>query len=465
MPPDGAFLHSANHALRIQSRPTGQYDLPHVSAQDNAYTYDRGHAYPRDLAAPRVLPPTMDPSRLLHRQISMPSMQAGSASESEDEMDNGGESDDDCDFDENDDAAGWGNHPDTIGLGIPEFYETKIREDMRDAAGVRVPVVIQARFVLKKKAARQRTFWILYRRNYFGIQGSYNLNPLPDSSSDETLYLYRENHKRKPIQALLMSMRGVVESEEGPEIKIVVFNAKRKPLHEGKEPPPIEPQRMKPLTEGSTKYYTASTGDRHDHMNVPMNHTFHRNQFRAATQNNGARRTEQQFYHILLELKAEIIENGVPKLFTIASKMSEPLVVRGRCPLSFKAKDGHTRHLFRKGRKLARDGRGNGNRRGPTTKGQKEGHAKGRGRASCNKTCGGSRRSTRSLTASSSVPNLTYGTGTRSTNTNTMSPLSTSHANGTVNEETIPGLDYKLLRLTRELREGDPPWLDGHDSV
>ena len=409
----------------------------------------------------------MDPSRLLHRQSPMPTIQVESVSESELEIDdNGGHSDRfwDGQFGD-DDAAGWARHPDTIELGTPTFNEAKIKGDMRDSAGVRVPVTIHARFVLKKKAARQRNFWILYRRNYFGIQGSYDLKPLPDSSSNETLYLYRDRHKPEPIRALLMCMRGVVESDEGPEIKIVVFNAKRKPLHEGKEPPPIEPQRMKPLTEGSTKHFVDSTGNRQDHLNVPMNHTFHRNQFRAATQNNGARRTEQQFYHILLELKAEIIVDGVSKLFTVASKMSKPLVVRGRCPLSFKKKDkdGDTRDPEPKGRKRPRDGGGNGSRRYSTIRSQKEEQAKGANRGACNKTRVASRRSTR---ASSILPSLICGTGSRSANENPMSPpMTTSHGDGTVNKETIPRLDRKLLTLTREYCEGDPPWLESYDSV
>ena len=457
MPPDSAYLNSFNPLLRNPSRLPGQFSLPRFPAQEDAYVINSRQTHPQDTLALPQFNATMDPSRLLQRQISIPTIQAESASESDVDMDDGGESDHGLDFQpEDDDAAGWGKHPDTIRLGTPDFHQTEIKGDMRDAAGVQVPVVIHARFVLKKKAARQQNFWILYRRNYFGVQGSYNLDPLPDSSPDETLYLYRDNHKPEPIRALLMCMRGVVESEEGPEIKIVVFNAKRKPLHEGKEPPPIEPQRMKPLTEGSSKYYAASTGDRQDHLNVPMNHTFHRNQFRAATQNNGARRTEQQFYHILLELKAEVDIDGAPKSFTVASKMSEALVVRGRCPLSFKDKDGHTRGPDRKGRKSPRDGGSCGNRKGSTMQSLKEGQAKGASRASCNKTSGGSRRSTR---GSSNI------TGTRSTNTDFMSPLPTYHANGTVDRETLPRLDRDLLILTREPKGEHPQWLCGHDDV
>ena len=434
------------------------------SAQEVPYGVQTGHTYPRDTYTPRVST-TMDPSRAMFRPSPMPASQEDSASESDVEMVIGGG----CDHGRThqnhaDDVAGWENHPETIGVGIPEFHETHIKGDMRDAAGAQVSVIMHARFVLKKKAAKQRNFWILYRRNYFGIQGSYNLEGSRDSTLDETLYLYRINHKPKPIQALFMCMRGVVENEEGPEIKIVVFSPKRKPIHEGTEPPPVEPQKMKPLTEGSTKFFAESTGDRQDHLKVPMNHTFPRNQFRAATQNNGARRTEQQFYHILLELKAEILVDGVSKLFIVSSKMSDALVVRGRCPLSFKEKDkdGNIRSSDHKGaRKSARNGSGIGSRRGSTVRSQKEGQTKGVIRGFCDKPGNSSRRSTR---ASSNLPSLTHGIGTRSTHANTLSPYATMNTDETVNRETIPCLDHKQLRLTRECWDGDPPWLNGHDS-
>ena len=423
-----------------------------LSAPEVPYGVQTGHTYPRDMHAPRVST-TMDPSRAVFRSSPMPASQEDSASDSEVDMVIG------TGYDHGrthqyhaDDAAGWEHHPETIGVGIPEFHETEIKGDMRDAAGAQVLVVMHARFVLKKKAAKQRNFWILYRRNYFGIQASYNLEGSRDSTLDETLYLYRINHKPELIQGLFMCMRGVVENEEGPEIKIVVFSPKRKPIHEGTEPPPIEPRRMKPLTEGSTKFFAESTGDRQDHLKVPMNHTFPRNQFRAATQNNGARRTEQQFYHILLELKAEILVDGVPKLFIVSSRMSDALVVRGRCPLSFKDKDkdkdGNMRSTDRKGaRKISRNGRGIGSRRGSTVRSQNQGQMKGVSRGFCDKPGNSSRRSTR---ASSNLPSLTHEIGTRSTHANTLSPYATMNTDETVNRETIPCLDHKQLRLTRE---------------
>ena len=460
MPCNKAYPNPNNFLSRHPSQLPGQYNLPFSSAPDVPYGVQIGHTYPREMHALPV-PTTMDPSRAVFRPSPMPASQEDSASESDIEMVIGGG----CDHGRThqyhaDDAAGWEHHPETTEVGIPEFQETKIKGDMRDAAGAQVSVAMHARFVLKKKAAKQRDFWILYRRNYFGIQGSYSLEGSPVSTPEETLYLYRINHKPKPIQALFMCMRGVVENDEGPGIKIVVFSPKRKPIHEGTDPPPVAPQRMKPLTEGSTKFFAESTGDRQDHLKVPMNHTFPRNQFRAATQNNGARRTEQQFYHILLELKAEILVDGVPRLFTVSSKMSDALVVRGRCPLSFKDKDkdGNIRKSDRKGaRNFARNGSGIGSRRGSTVQTQKKRVSRG----FCDKPGNSSQRSTR---APSNLPSLTHEIGTRSAHTNTLSPYANINTNENNNGETIPRLDHKQLRLTRECWDGDPPWSDGHDS-
>lgn len=459
VPRDSGSLNHNHRPMPNPSWPSGQLTLPSFPLQGNAYAPTGQQEYPRDLQAPRMLPlpSTMDPSRLLHRPVSVLAIRAESVSESDIEMDNGDESDHgrDCGFeDENDDVAGWAGHPDTIGLGHPQFHETKSTGQLYDAAGSLVLEKIRASFVLKKRTARQRNCWILYRRNYYGIQGSYDLHPSSDASTEETLWLHGDGHEPKPVVALHMRMRGAVDSETGPVIPIVVFNAKRKPLHPGDNPPPApDRQRMKPTREGSTKLYVTSTGDRADNINIPMNHTWPRNQFRAATQNNGSRRTEQQFYHVIVELMAEVIIDGISESFVVASVMSEPLVVRGRCPLSFKPKDskpedGHTRDPNRKGRKPPRDGGGNRKKGTSTTQIPKEGQAQGVSRGSYNKTGGGSRRSTR---ASSHLPSLVYGTSPES-------PGPTSQATGTVNRETIPRLDHKLLTLERECWEKERRW-------
>ena len=422
--------------------------LPNYPLQANAYGVDNGHACPSNIVTSQMLAAsTLDPSTLL-RQLPTYAVPAGSDSESDDEMDCADASD--CDWDHQADHGedrGWEKHPETIGLGIPKFYGTKAKAGMRDANGSWVTVAIIALIVLKREVAQQKDYHILYRRNYFGVQASYTLVCVSESASDELLYLHPRNHGRVPIQGLYMCMRGVMDTEEGPEIKIVVFNAKRKPLHHGRDPPPIEPQRMKPLKEGSTNYFSASTGSKEDNMAVPMNHTFHRNQFRAATQNNGARRTDQQVYHILLELKAEVIVDGVTQLVTVASRMSEALVVRGRCPLSFQLSEHESdkNDPDAKGKKSSQGAARN--KKGSTTQ-SKKGKAKAASRKHCNKPDSSSHRATR---ASSRLPSLTYGTGSGSNNTALMTPQM-FRANGTLNSKTIPQLDERL----RDLAPG--PW-------
>ena len=428
-----------------------QHRLPHFSSQANAYGFDNGHAYASPIVASRMpAASTLDPSTLLHGQIQMYDERAGSDSDSEDEMDCADASDGDGDHQaDHRKDHGWEKHPETIGFGNPEFYETKAKADMRDANGSRVIATIIALMVLKRWAAIQKEYSILYRRNYFAVQGSYTLDCLSKSTLDELLYLHLRNHERIPIQGLFMCMRGVMDTEEGPEIKIVVFNAKRKPLCNGRDPPPIEPQRMKPLKEGSSHSFSASTGSREDNRTVPMNHTFPRNQFRAATQNNGARRADQQVYHIVLELKAKVVIDGVTQLVTIASRMSEPLVVRGRCPLSFQVSEHESdpNDPDPKGKKSSRGGAAR-NKKGSSTR-SKKGKAKAASRSSCNKPDSSTRRATR---ASSRLPSLSYGTGSGSNNTALVTPHM-FNANGTLNSKTIPQLDERLRDLA-------PGWVD-----
>lgn len=418
-----------------------------------AYALDGGFAYPADLPAPPMLPRTMDPSTLLRGQIPMPTIRAASVSDSEVEMDSEGDSDGGAERQIDDGVVNdWENHPDIIRVGNPDFDRTKTFGNVRDFSGAQVVPKIHGRFVLKRKTPRHRAYWILYRRNYFGIQASYSLDSPLNPSPDERLYLHRDNHKPEPIKALFMCMRGVVETEDGPEISIVVFDAKRKPQHEGDEPPSIEPQRMKPSKERATKLYAKSTGDRLDNIKAPMNHTFPRNQFKSATQNNGARRSDQQTYHILLELKAEIVVNGLPQLITVASQMSDPLVVRGRCPLSFKFKDreGHTRYSDRRGKKARkpREKRLNANKGAPTKIRLEPRKKKEASRGSCNTIS--NQRSTRT---SSQVPSLVYETESRSTATAPMSPLPTSCTNGGVDRQTIRSLDRKLVEYQDAIGE------------
>jgi len=63
-------------------------------------------------------------------------------------------------------------------------------------------------------------------------------------------------------------------------------------------------------------------------------HTFERIQFKSATANNGKRRAQQQYYHLIVELHADIRDSNSnhPKWVKVAEKCSSQVVVRGRSP-------------------------------------------------------------------------------------------------------------------------------------
>jgi meiosis-specific transcription factor NDT80 len=72
------------------------------------------------------------------------------------------------------------------------------------------------------------------------------------------------------------------------------------------------------------------------HQGPPQSHTFERIQFQKATANNGKRRAQQQYFHVVVELFADVGRHGDPQWIKIATSQSHPMVVRGRSPGHYK---------------------------------------------------------------------------------------------------------------------------------
>src|SRR5262249_47401556 len=64
----------------------------------------------------------------------------------------------------------------------------------------------------------------------------------------------------------------------------------------------------------------------------PTEHTFERIQFKQATANNGKRRAAQQYYHLLIELWADVGTHQSPQWVKVAQRKSAKMIVRGRSP-------------------------------------------------------------------------------------------------------------------------------------
>jgi len=214
--------------------------------------------------------------------------------------------------------------------------------------------------------------WTCYRRNYFSVQCSYQMDPFP---SGRPIFLVK-NGKSSQIQAMAMSLSAVVDGSTGKGIDLVQHTPKR---DKGPQSA-IRITRLAPTNPGprsshgsheSHGYHApnfgmgnsqsggcapitlpfqslpeydsqATAGASNDSSTAIVNttpphgtsHTFERIQFKSATANNGKRRAQQQYYHLIVELHVDIrtSQNQSPQWVKVAQKASSQVVVRGRSP-------------------------------------------------------------------------------------------------------------------------------------
>jgi meiosis-specific transcription factor NDT80 len=227
----------------------------------------------------------------------------------------------------------------------------------------------------------QDNCWTCYRRNYFSIQCSYSLDP---HASNKSLYVLRLNKKSgssslEQIQAIAMSLSAAVDGTSGKAVDLVQHTPKRDrgpqtaiqktkllPTLPEFKGPTIDPHRLSlgtfgfaappdatihPLhlpqqqsqdmapsssvdSLGFSSNSTASYSESHSSLLNMTSHTFERIQFKSATANNGKRRAQQQYYHLIVELWADVREpsDREPNWVKIAERASSQVVVRGRSP-------------------------------------------------------------------------------------------------------------------------------------
>jgi meiosis-specific transcription factor NDT80 len=199
--------------------------------------------------------------------------------------------------------------------------------------------------------------WTCYRRNYFTVSCSFNFRT---SSYDGQLYLQRHsNHQVEPVNQFAVSISAktaVMNNNQESEARALVQHTpKRDKATEsipGKatiQPAPTPSLASSAALSASGHPYANSQvsssvlGDYNtaysstQHQTPPTSHTFERIQFQKATANNGKRRAQQQYFHIVVELSADVSRAGEsPHWVKIATKQSEPMVVRGRSPGHYK---------------------------------------------------------------------------------------------------------------------------------
>ncbi|KAM3419725.1 hypothetical protein BST61_g3058 [Cercospora zeina] len=227
--------------------------------------------------------------------------------------------------------------------------------------------------------------WTCYRRNYFSVQCSFELHP---NIANGRMHLKRTNNQHaEPIQAMGMRLSAAVDGSGGKAIELVQHTPKRDNGPKNKidvtkvlpHPPttrsdvsahggyhvgmstfhatgqvagpflPLQTSGADTATAANSQAssLSASYGYPAGSAHLPLpgqntSHTFDRVQFKQATANNGKRRASQQYFHLIVELFADVRKDGAsePTWVKVAHRVSEKIVVRGRSPSHYQ-NEGH----------------------------------------------------------------------------------------------------------------------------
>ncbi|RAR13695.1 p53-like transcription factor [Stemphylium lycopersici] len=205
--------------------------------------------------------------------------------------------------------------------------------------------------------------WTCYRRNYFAVNVSFQLTPwIPNAR----LYLDQSNGKKQEqIQSMAVSLAAAVDGASGKTIELIQHTPKR-----DKGPQlPMKKELLAPTPPGKSheqggyglnSFHQSSTvagpqlplqSDNDSsqqysptsHANSNYQHSFERIQFKSATANNGKRRAQQQYYHLVVELWANVQNprDESPRWVKVAARLSHPVVVRGRSPSHYQNEGPH----------------------------------------------------------------------------------------------------------------------------
>ncbi|KAI9870985.1 MAG: hypothetical protein M1830_003556, partial [Pleopsidium flavum] len=238
---------------------------------------------------------------------------------------------------------------------IPPFEKTKCLYPITTADRQPVHPDIQAR--IDKGFFKADQDWTCYRRNYFSIACSYTLKP-PYFPS-QPLYLHRPSSNPEAIQTFAISISAVVDGEGGKPVELVQYTPKR---DTGAKNSP-DKIKLLPHSTGSLGVLSGSvpassslgmpipgpashmSGQEYDQSHSTPSASssqdqtvanFDRIQFKHATANNGKRRAAQQYYHLVAELYAGLVETNAGsndvRWVKVATRISAPMVVRGRSP-------------------------------------------------------------------------------------------------------------------------------------
>jgi len=185
--------------------------------------------------------------------------------------------------------------------------------------------------------------WTCYRRNYFSCVCSFSLTPM--THNPPINFIPTGSTQPYSVYGFAMCISAVVSDNDSHTIELVQHTPKRdkgpiaKPEKVRLSPKPPQASHH-PLTSlyagpdgslGSSRYEQGF--GQPQQSSAPTEHTFERIQFKQATANNGKRRAAQQYYHLLVELWADVGQQGGSEPWVrVAYRKSAKMIVRGRSP-------------------------------------------------------------------------------------------------------------------------------------
>lgn len=186
--------------------------------------------------------------------------------------------------------------------------------------------------------------WTCYRRNYFSCVCSFSLTPMIHNSPIQ--FLPTGSTHPYNVYGFAMCISAAVSDNDNHTIELVQHTPKRdkgpiaKPekVRLSQKPPQASHHPLTSLYAGPDGSLGSSRYDQGfgqpQQSSAPTEHTFERIQFKQATANNGKRRAAQQYYHLIVELWADVgqQQGGSDPWVKVAYRKSAKMIVRGRSP-------------------------------------------------------------------------------------------------------------------------------------
>jgi meiosis-specific transcription factor NDT80 len=207
------------------------------------------------------------------------------------------------------------------------------------------PIKVDISGIIDKGFFIAESEWTCYRRNYFSCVCSFSLTPMMHNTP---IHFHPTGSTQAyNVYGFAMCISAVVSDNDSHTIDLVQHTPKRdkgpiaKPekVRLSPKPPQASHHPLSNLyagpdgTLGSSRYEQQGFGQPTQQGSAPTEHTFERIQFKQATANNGKRRAAQQYYHLIVELWADVGQQGGSEQWVkVAYRKSAKMIVRGRSP-------------------------------------------------------------------------------------------------------------------------------------